>query len=405
MNQAMNQAGSTAPRSTGLRAGLPLLLLSLLALTTPAGVHGQSLFSAGGLGVPSGAPDGLTRAFGGVGIGVRGAHFAPTDPAAAGWARLPGLSISMESSTESVEGEETTGRTRFPSFGIVYPYGGFVYTVGYSSFLSQEWRSEVSRQVDFGQENPVEALDLFEGSGGIGTLHAGVARRLNESLSVGASFAGYLGPVERRFERRLDPAQVGTDVEFFQARGQWRAEGNALTGSVSWEPSRQLRLGAGATWSGDLTLRPVQGTRGDAVTMPVPMEIRGGVHAILATDLTAAASFASADWSDAADALGDADGGGRVTRWGAGVAWEGTRILSRRVPFSVGYRSAGLPFSFLGESGSESALVGGIGMHLSESDGVPTALVSVGLERGTRTAGSRSESFFLTTVTFRISGR
>ncbi len=401
----MNQAGTSALRGTCLRAGLPFVLLPVLALSAPAGVEAQSLLSAGGLGVPSGTPDGLTRALGGVGIGIRGAHFAPTDPAAAGWALLPGLSISMESSTESVEGEETTGRTRFPGFGIVYPYGRFVYTVGYSAFLSQEWRSEVRREVDFGQESPVEALDLFEGSGGIGTLHAGMARRLTESLSVGANFAAYLGPVERRFERRLDPAQVGADVEFFQAGGRWRAEGNALTGSVSWEPTRQLRVGVGATWSGDLTLRPVEGTRGDPVTLPVPFELRGGVHAVLATDLTVAASLATADWTDAAGSLGDEAGGGRVTRWGTGVAWEGGRILSRRVPISVGYRGTELPFSFLGESGSERALVGGIGMHLSESDGIPTALVNVGLEQGTRSAGPRSESFFLTTVTFRISGR
>jgi hypothetical protein len=384
-------------------------VLAGLAIFAVAGhwtfLDAQTLLSAGGLGVPSGAADAQTRAMGGVGIGLRGAHFVPSDPASAAWARIQGISASMEASTESFPGEETTGSTRFPSFGIVYPYGRFVYSVGYSSFLSQEWRTELSRQVEFGEGETVETLDLFEASGGIGQLHLGVSRRIREALAVGVNVGTYLGPVERRFERRLDPAQVGQDVEFFQAGGRWRAEGTSATASVSWQPGSQLRVGAGATWAGNLTLQPVDGTRGEPVEVPLPMEFRAGVHAILAPDLTAALSVSTADWSEAALAFEDATSPGRVNRWGAASEWAGSRLLSRRVPISIGYRGADLPFSFLGEAASERAWVGGIGMHLSESDGVPTALVNVGLEQGSRTAGARSESFFRTTVTFRISGR
>jgi hypothetical protein len=72
---------------------------------------------------------------------------------------------------------------------------------------------------------------------------------------------------------------------------------------------------------------------------------------------------------------------------------------------AVGYRSTQHPFSFLGEQVSETAITGGIGMHLASSEEIPLAQVHVGLERGTRDAGPSSESFFRTTVTFRVWGR
>lgn len=385
------------------------LLLALggavLALALPLPGAAQSLFSAGGLGVPTGAADARARMVGGVGIGLSGGHFSPTDPAAAGWLLLPGISASMESGTESFNGGESSGRTRFPSFGIAYPYGGSVYTAGFTGLLSQEWRSEVSRVIDFGDGLLVDAVDRFESEGGIGSAQVGVARRLGSSLSVGLNTGLYLGSVERLFERELDPTEVGPEVEFFSTRGAWRAQGSSVTASASWEPSSVFRLAAGATWSGDLTLEPQGSTTGDAVVVPLPLELRFGGYVTLTPGLGLAVSVSRADWSEAAAAMEDAGSPGSVLRWGVGGEWNAGTVRGRRVPVALGYRSGDLPFSFLGAAASESALTGGFGIHLAENEGIPLALVEVGFERGSRQAEGAEEDFFRTTVTFRVSGR
>jgi hypothetical protein len=388
-------AGSTA--AALLLAGATLL---------PAGsVHGQSLLSSGGLGMPTGPADGRARMLGGAGVGLNGGYFSPTDPAAAGWLFLGTIEGSMEAGIESLDDGATTGRSRFPSFGIAWPLGRNVYTLGFTGVLSQEWRSQVARPVEVGDGEVVDALDRFEARSGIGAFQLGVARRLSEPLSVGVNVGRYVGSVDRNFARELDPIEVGPDVEPFTAQGRWRASGTSVTGSASWDLSSLIRVGAGATWGGDLALDPLGETAGGAVTVPMPVALRVGTHASLAPGLALVASMTSTDWSDAAAALGDDASPGRVLDWGAAVEWDGSRVRNRRIPLAVGYRSGELPFSYLGEPASESAFTGGIGIHLAEAEGIPLARVHVGLEAGTRSAGTSEESFFRTTVTFRITGR
>jgi len=391
--------------SPGIR--FALVALASVGLAFPVPGEAQSLFSAGGLGVPTGAADARARMVGGVGIGLSGGYYSPTDPAAAGWLLLPGISASMEAGTESFNGGETTGRTRFPSFGIAYPYGGNVYTAGFTGLLSQEWRSEVTRVIDFGDGLLVDAVDRFQGQGGIGSAQVGVARRLGSSLAVGVNTGLYLGTVERVFERELDPTDVGPEVEFFSTRGKWRAQGNSVTASASWEPNSTIRVGAGATWSGDLTLEPEGRTTGSALVVPMPLELRVGAFATLAPGLGLAVSMSRADWSEAAAAMEDTDAPGTVLTWGVGTEWNAGTLRGRRVPMALGYRRTDLPFSFLGAAATESALTGGLGIHLAETEGVPLAQVHLGFERGSRRAdgAGAEEDFFRTTVTFRISGR
>lgn len=391
--------------SPGIRRTLFSVVATALALALPGPGSAQSLFSAGGLGVPTGAADARARMVGGVGLGLPGGYFSPTDPAAAGWVLLPGISATMESGTESFNGGETSGRTRFPSFGIVYPYGGTVYTAGFTGLLSQEWRSEVTRVIDFGDGLLVDAVDRFQSEGGIGSAQIGVARRFGSSLSVGVNGGLYLGSVERLFERELDPTDVGPEVEFFSTRGAWRAQGNSVTASASWEPSSTIRVGAGATWSGDLTLEPQGNTTGSAVVVPLPLELRFGGFFTLTPGLGLAVSVSRADWSEAAAAMEDTGSPGTVVRWGVGGEWNAGTLRGRRIPMALGYRGGDLPFSFLGAAASESALTGGFGIHLAETDGIPLALMELGFERGSRQADGAEEDFFRTTVTFRISGR
>jgi hypothetical protein len=386
--------------ATAIRAaGVVALLLAL-----PAAGAGQSLLSSGGLGMPTGAADARGRMLGGATVGLSGAHYAPSDPAAAARLVLGTLEASMASGIESLDDGPTTGRTRFPSFGVAYPYRGNVYTLGFAGVLSHEWRAEAIRTVAVGEGLDVEARDRFEARGGIGAFQLGLARPVTPSLAVGVNVGRYMGTVDRSFRRELDPEGVGPDVEAFVARGSWRAGGTSVTASASWDVTSLVRVGLGATWSGDLVLEPDEGTTGGELTVPLPLELRAGAHAGLAPDLALVASVHRADWSDAAQALGDAAAPGAVLNWGLGVEWEGSSLLGRRVPLALGYRQGDLPFSFRGSPATESAFTGGLGIHLAESEGVPWARVHVGLEGGTRSSGTAEESFFRTTVTFRLTG-
>ena len=384
------------------RVGLLMVIPWVMPLQD---LSAQSLFSAGGLGMPSLVPDARARMLGGIEVGLPGLHASRTDPASASSLLLAGISLSMESSTESREGEETTGRTRFPGFAVGYPYQNLVYSVGYTGHLAQDWRGINDTTLDFGEGRLVEARDQFRSLGSFGTFHAGVSRRIGSQIGVGANVGIYTGALERSFFRELNPEQVGIGVESYVSQGRWRAKGLSGAASVNWQVHALLHLGAGVLWSGDLTLDPLAPTPGEALDVPLPLEIRVGGVATLAPDLRLAGSLTRADWSDAVQAVSDDAAPGPTTQWGLGLSWDGSRFRDRRTPIAFGYRSTQHPFSFLGERVIENAITGGVGMHLASSEEIPLAQVHVGLERGTRDAGPQSESFFRATVTLRVWGR
>ncbi len=399
----VTSTGFSGPRSAQA-VFLPLGLVLAAILIAP-GAQAQSLFSAGGLGIPGTVPDARARMMGGIDVGLPGLHASRTDPASASALVLAGISLSMESSTESLEGGETSGRTRFPGFSVGYPYRDLVYSVGYTGLLSQDWRGVEDTTLDFGEGGLVEARDRFQSTGSFGTFHAGVSGRLGSQVGIGANVGIYTGALERSFFRELNPEQVGLGVEPYVSQGRWRAKGLSSAASINWQVHPLVHLGAGVLWSGDLTLDPTVPTPGEALDIPLPLELRVGGVATLAPDLRLAGSVSRADWSDAAAALGDENGPGIITQWGLGVSWEGSRFRQRRVPVALGYRSTDHPFSFLQQGVKETAITGGIGMHLASTEDVPLAHVHVGLERGSREAGPTSESFFRTVVTFRVWGR
>jgi hypothetical protein len=65
-------------------------------------------------------------------------------------------------------------------------------------------------------------------------------------------------------------------------------------------------------------------------------------------------------------------------------------------------RKSDLPFTFDGESPTESVLSGGIGLNLMPAQVGLVGAIDLAFERGDRKAGSLSESFWRATVTFRV---
>jgi hypothetical protein len=379
-------------------------LVVVLAFSGAGPLAAQSLVSSGGLGVPTDGGDARSRMLGGVGVSLSGAYLLPGDPAAAAGIRLPGISATLEVGTESPEDGTDAGRSRFPAFGIVYPYRNQALFATFSGVLAQEWRSEVDRTLQLG-DSEVRVRDRFDSRGGISAARVGWARRVGERFSVGVSAGSHVGSLERTFVRELNPEDVGPEVEPFGVRGTWSARGPTLSAGAHWDVTPLIRVGGAVGWSGDLTLTPVDGTEGESLRVPMPLDLRLGTFATLTPGLGLAASVQRADWSSAARALGDENAPGVTWQWGAGVEWSGESVLGRRAPVGLGYRQRDLPFSFLGGGASESAFTGGIGIHLADADATPLARLDVGLERGSRSAGVWEESFWRTTVTLRLSGR
>lgn len=394
------------PRFAGaLALASAFALGAALGLAAAPGLAAQSLLSsAGGLGAPTDASDARSRMLGGIGVALSGGYLLATDPAASAWIALPGISASMETSVERPEGGQTSGRTRFPAIGVVYPYGGQTFSFTFVGVLGQEWNAEVERIIDLG-ESEIGAIDRYQSRGGISAARVGWARRFGERVAVGASAGSHVGSLERTFTRSLNPDDVGPEVETYGDRGTWRTTGPTAVAGASVDVTPLIRLGGSVTWSGDMRLDPTDGTTGGTRDVPLPLEVRVGTFATLTPGVGFAASAYRADWSEAAAALGDDAAPGVVWNWGAGVEWSGGTVRDRRIPLALGYRQRDLPFSFLGEAAKERTLSGGVGLHFLDAEETPIARMHIALERGSRSAGEFDETFWRTTVTLRLSGR
>ena len=88
--------------------------------------------------------------------------------------------------------------------------------------------------------------------------------------------------------------------------------------------------------------------------------------------------------------------------FGGGVEWAGPSLGVRNFPIRLGMRNSDLPFTFDGENPTEKVLSAGIGLNLLPAQAGLMGAIDLAFEKGTREAGSLSESFWRATVTFRV---
>jgi hypothetical protein len=384
-----------------LRA-LPALALSALLL--PSAASGQSLFSGGGLGLLSEPLDARSRALGGAAIGLSGWHLSTTDPAAAAGLVLSTASATLQPSSVRPDGEAEAGGSRFPQLGVSYPFNRHVFSLQFGSFLDQEWQAGARREILLSGE-PVEVVDRYTSNGGIGQARLGWAMRIAPRLAVGANVGSYVGSMERHFTRELDPGGVGPGVEPYRVSGRWRASGATAAAGVAWDPSALLRVAAAVEWSGRMTLDPVAPTPGEAEDYPMPLTVRAGATFMLTDGVELTLAGSRADWSGTRDALEDGGARGTAWSWAGGAEWSGLTLMGRVVPLRLGYGSRQLPFHFDGAAADESALTGGFGVNLVQTEqALPVARLGFGLERGSRSAGVFSEDYWRVSVTLRLAG-
>lgn len=385
--------------------------LAFAALLLPATASAQSLLNGAGLGVPTDPLDARARALGGVGIGLRGSALLGSDPAAAAAFLLPTLTMTAQPSWVEYGRESgsagTFQGTRFPSMGIAYPvFDLAVVTLGMESVLDQRYQAERPVTLDLGA-GPVEATDRFTSNGGVSQVRLGVARAFGRNVRVGVSAGRYSGSLTRRLERLFPEPEDGsttTAVERYQSGGLWGYSGTALTGGASLSLGSVAQVAGSLTWSSALKATPSDDTDGAAGTFDLPLQVRLGASAVLASGVSLSAGFTSADWSGTAGDFQGPTAASATKSYGVGLELSRSRIFGREAPLRFGYRKADLPFALGSGTPTEKVWAGGLGLNLSQSGELIRAAVDLAVERGERMETTLTENFWRGTLTLRVAG-
>ncbi len=391
-----------AARKGGLVGASMLLALLFLVPGFPAPALGQSLLAAEGLGLLVEPLDARARSLGSIGVGLTGSHLLGRDPTASAQAALSTATVTFQTSGTTLTDGGTARHTRFPAISASYPYAGNVFSVYLGSFLDQEFeiRSEETLQIG-GQ--PVDARNRFTSTGSVGRASLGWSRVVRDVLALGLTVGSYVGTTERRFSLLLDTEDVGLGVEPFEIGSRLSASGLVVEAGASWNPDPLVRVSGAVSWSDELVLKPAADELTERGVYRIPLELRLGGMANLASGFSIHGGVSYADWSDAGMDL--RSGGSREAAWsfGGGVEWAGASLLGRTLPIRFGARQRALPFNSGGAPASESVLTGGFGMNLVDAEDQPLARVELGYERGSRTAGPVDEAVSILAVTVRVS--
>lgn len=380
------------------------LLVFGLVSVVPS-LAGQSLFGSQGLGMPLESIDARARALGTLGVGLLGPSLSMADPASAARIFLPTAQLTIQ--PHWVDGDlagqsVNTQGVRFPQVGIAYPIpalaGTAILHVG--SFMDQRWKVEQASTQEF-RDTDIDVVDVFESDGGISTFQVGWAQRIGDDLSLGVEVGTRMGAVTRTFSRFIDSDSIFQVVPF-RTDGEWQYSGLTTLFGFQWDPIEAIRLGGSVRLSQDLKAKPTNGTEGDAESFALPAEYRLGASGILTPELALSVGFSYADWKSSNEFLGPEALAGAVMSYGGGVEWTGPGLGTRNFPIRLGMRKSDLPFTFDGEAPSETVLSGGIGLNLMPPQTGLIGVVDLAFEKGTREAGSLSESFWKATVTFRV---
>jgi len=386
-------------------AGVLLLVLAMGATPMAA----QSVLATWGLGVTVDPLDGRGRGLGSVGPGLFGTGVIPGDPGASLDLSVPTIVVSMQNSWLQMDqeaGSATVSGSRFPSMGLAYPVGDQgVLTVTYGGLLDQRWTIVREELVDLGAGGVgTSVTDRFVSDGGVAAARVGFARRVTPSLGVAVSVGSFTGNVARSFTRAFNFLDAGVVPAAFRSDGRWGYSGVTATAGLVFDVSEIVRAGGTITWSGSLNANPAIGSEGDARAYDMPLEFRGGISGTLGAGISAVLSASYADWSGAWVSLGGEAAAGPALSLGAGLEWTSLSVFGRPFPIRFGWRRAELPFRLDAEDPVESTLAGGFGLQLAGAGNIPLAQIDLGLEQGTRSAGSVSEDFWRSTVSLRLAG-
>ncbi len=381
------------------------LVAGFIVVVAAPALEAQSVFNAAGLGVPSEALDGRSRAMGSMGIGLPGGAFMPTDPAALGRLSVAtGVVANQPSWVDySADGGPSGSfqANRFPLMGLAYPVFEGMVSFQVGSFLDQNYTDSRTGTVDLSTET-VATNDEFIQDGSVSNLNLGYAQRLGTDLSVGVTVGRYAGSIVRTLTRTFGD-EIAADVNSYVESGRWAYSGFHLTTGISATLTDRYHVAASVQIPSDLDAEAQDDTDGADRTFNLPIQYRAGVSATFGPVLLGA-SAVLADWSGTQDDLTGSVQAGSANGYGLGVEFSRARLWGRDAPLRFGYRRSTLPFSFDADEVTERIFSGGVGLALNRTNDITLAAVDLAVERGRRWAGGISENFWRGTVSFQAAG-
>lgn len=393
-------------------------ILTLLCLVAAVPARAQSLYSTRGLGAPVAPVDARARALGGIQTGLIGFSLGMGNPADAAGIVFRGASATIQPSTRNMEldGQSSTvSGTRFPLARALFPFRNrFVASLGFGSYLDQTWGVIRKSTEDLGGES-VNVQDMVRSTGGISQVRLGVSYALSPSFAVGVAGGAYVGSLDREVTRSF-PDSANANLAGFTSRVSWGERAPLVSVGARWDPASIVRVGAGVTWGGTLHARGDTATALDR-SFSLPTEVTAGASAVLAPRLLLAVGGSWADWSRAAndfrtEAFGDPGApAANITARntfdvGGGLEYTGLRTESRVYPLRLGYHRAQYPFFAQGEApANEWSASGGIGYRIAGQEASPVVAADLAVERGGRSGGPLTESFWRLTASIALFGR
>jgi len=308
----------------------------------PAQADAQSIFATRGLGFPLEAQDARGQGMGGVMLGLPGPQISWANPAASVGLLAPGVVIGYQFDNFSASGvgiDASGTSARFPLMLGAFPAGERLsFSVGYGSFLEQNWRVEQpDTLLIFGETVPI--LDVATSTGGVSRFRVAGAYRVLQGLSAGLGLDVYTGASER-LEGRVFPGEL----EPACCWAEWNFGGVGVTGGVHWSPGDDTGVGLSVTHGGSLEASPSEGAAGGTLTYTLPLTARAGGSGRVGQNTLVAISADWAGWSSVAMETAGQEGARDTWSARGGVEWDGLVVRERPVPLRFGGRTAALPF-------------------------------------------------------------
>ncbi len=361
---------------TFYRAGLAAL--ALLAVHA-GGASAQSALAARGLGYPIEPLEARARGMGGVALGLPEPSFSMVNPAGAVGLLAAAVSVTFQPDFfDATAGSEATDGTtaRFPTVQAAFPTRGrFTVSVGYGSFLDQNYRVTRSDSMTL-STGRVAVEDRFRSQGGVARFRGGVGYQVSPRLAVGVALDAFTGAVRDtslRFITDLTPAQSAATITY---------TGLGAAAGVRWTPLPALTVAGAVSGGGELNADVDDETAGDR-SYALPLTLDAGASARVTGHTVLALSGRWAGWSAADGDILNRGGARDALNASAGLEYDGLTILGQPFPLRLGARMARLPFRWLStdaEFPDERAVSAGIGARLARG----AALFDAAIERGTR---------------------
>lgn len=337
-----------------------------------------------GLGYPVPPLDARSAALGGTGLGLFGGSFSMRNPADLTVFTNPAIggTLAPEAVTlKTVDGEQSTGRSRFVVAQGVLPYRAWRLGFNINSELDQDWDVVLTDTLRTGFGD-YPYFERRQHDGGISSVGLTVAYQLGP-LGIGIEGSALTGNRRQVFARSFDPAIGDPTNQIVGALGEARFafSGWRFKGGVSGRLGRRAMLSAVLTTYTALEVqKDTFGIKLPKTQFDMPYEVAVGGSVLLTPTLMLAAGGGWKGWSVTDFTLSNTESAD-VTWAGGGLEYVGVRLLNMPVPLRIGYRYTDLPF-YNGdfEQLSEQAVTFGFGARIAGG----RAIMDLGFEIGSR---------------------